>query len=152
MKNIKIVFVFISMLIWSSCSDFLDTKDLVEKTNATFPINANDFDQAIAAVYAAQRDAYFNQIDSYLGIASYMDDDYVANGRALFDDPMIRAFERYQVRNMDQFLSTWQNFYKGIFRANFVLESLEKNNAGLTEAQKGQLSWASLFFKRFYVF
>ena len=152
MKKITIILIMISTVFWTGCSDFLDTKDLVEKTNVTFPINANDFDQAIAAVYSAQRDAYFNQIDSFLGIASYLDDDYIANGRALFDDPMIRAFERYQVRNLDQFLSSWQNYYKGIFRANFVLESLEKNGSGLTEAQKsiyrGQASFlrAAMYF------
>jgi starch-binding outer membrane protein, SusD/RagB family len=152
MKKLNIILIAIFTFWGTSCSDFLDTTNFVEKTNATFPLTANDFDQALAAVYSSQRDAHFNQIDSFLGISSYMDDDYIANGRALFDDPMIRAFERYQVRNLDQFLSSWQNYYRGIFRANFVLESLEKNGSGLTVAQmnnyKGQASFlrAAMYF------
>ncbi|QHV96869.1 RagB/SusD family nutrient uptake outer membrane protein [Spirosoma endbachense] len=136
MKTRLIVLILASSLLWVGCSDFLDTVDLTEKTNATFPIAAADYDQAIAAVYASQRDAYFDQINSFIGISSYLDDDYIANGRALFDDPMIRGFERYQVRNLDQLLTPWQNYYKAIYRANFVLESLDKNSTALSDAQK----------------
>lgn len=153
MKKILITVVAISASFWwMGCKKFLDTNNLTEKTNATFPKSVKDFDQAIAAVYSAQRDCHFDQINSFLGISSYMDDDYVANGRALFDDPMIRAFERYQVRNLDQFITPWQNYYKGVFRSNFVLESLDKNENSLTEAQKasyrGQATYlrASLYF------
>jgi hypothetical protein len=126
MKTKIFLLLMTSSILWAGCSDFLDTQDLTEKTNATFPLTAGDYDQAIAAVYSAQRDAYFDQINSFIGISSYLDDDYIANGRALFDDPMIRGFERYQVRNFDQLLVPWQNYYKAIYRANFVLESLAK--------------------------
>ncbi len=85
--------------------------DLTEKTNATFPVLAKDYVQAIAAAYSSQRDCYFVQINSFIGLSSYLDDDYVANGRSLFDDPMIRGFERYQARRLDQFLIPWQNYY-----------------------------------------
>ncbi|CAN5815760.1 RagB/SusD family nutrient uptake outer membrane protein [soil metagenome] len=152
MKKILILLVFSGSIILSGCKKFLDTKDLTEKTNSTFPISATDYDQAIAAVYSAQRDCHFDQINSFLGISSYLDDDYVAGGRALFDDPMIRAFERYQVRNLDQFLVPWQNYYKGIFRANFVLQSLEQNNNTLSALEKasyaGQAHYlrAALYF------
>jgi starch-binding outer membrane protein, SusD/RagB family len=151
----KIVIIAAALILsfsWSGCKKFLDTDNLTEKTNATFPKSAKDFDQAIAAVYSAQRDCHFDQINSFIGISSYMDDDYVANGRALFDDPMIRANERYQVRNLDQYITPWANYYKGIFRANFVLESVEKNGSSLPDAQKasyrGQASYlrASLYF------
>lgn len=152
MKNIIFILAIASSMLWTGCSDFLDTNNLTEKTNATFPLSAADFDAAIAAVYAAQRDCYFEQINSFIGIASYMDDDNVAGGRALFDDPFIRAFERYQIRNFDQFIGPWRNYYKGIFRANFVLESVEKNGSSLTDLQKanilGQAYYlrASLYF------
>ncbi len=147
MKKLILGIILASSLIWTACSDFLDTVNLTEKTNATFPITAADYDQALAAVYAAQRDAYFDQINSFIGISSYLDDDYIANGRALFDDPMIRGFERYQVRNMDQMLAPWQNYYKAIFRANFVLESLEKNSASLTDAQKSNIRGQTLYLR-----
>ncbi len=152
MKNLIIFLTITSCLFNMGCKKFLDTKDLTEKTNATFPLSAKDYDQAIAAVYSAQRDCYFDQINSFIGISSYMDDDYVANGRSLFDDPMIRAFERYQVKNLDQYITPWQNYYKGIFRANFVLESLDRNSKALSDVQKasykGQASYlrASLYF------
>jgi len=136
MKPILIILLITSAFLWAGCSDFLDTENFTEKTNASFPITAADYDQAIAAVYAAQRDSYFDQISSFIGISSYLDDDNIANGRALFDDPMIRGFERYQVRNFDQLLAPWQNYYKTIFRANFVLESLNKSTGTLTDAQK----------------
>lgn len=136
MKKIIILIVVASCMVTHGCKKFLDTDDLTEKTNETFPITQKDYDQAIAAVYSSQRDCHFDQINSFLGISSYMDDDYVANGRSLFDDPIIRAFERYQVRNLDQYIIPWQNYFRGIFRANFVLESLERNSASLTDLQK----------------
>ncbi len=147
MKRIITLLLFASSLLWAGCSDFLDTQDLTEKTNATFPITTNDYDQAIAAVYAAQRDSYFDQINSFIGISSYLDDDNIANGRALFDDPMIRGFERYQVRNLDQMLAPWQNYYKAIFRANFVLESITKNSTTLTDAQKASFQGQAYYLR-----
>ena len=152
MKNVTIIIVITSSILGMGCKKFLDTQDLTEKTNASFPISAKDYDQAIAAVYSSQRDCHFDQINSFIGLSSYLDDDYVANGRSLFDDPMIRAFERYQVRSLDQFLIPWQNYYRGIFRSNFVTESLDKNSSALTDAQKasyrGQASYlrAALYF------
>ncbi|NDP28161.1 MAG: RagB/SusD family nutrient uptake outer membrane protein [Flavobacterium sp.] len=147
MRNIMITLAITSSMLWTGCSKFLDTNDLTEKTNATFPTTVIDFDQAIAAVYSAQRDCHFDQISSFIGISSYMDDDYVANGRALFDDPFIRAFERYQVRNFDQFLTPWQNYYKGIFRSNFVLESVEKNGSKLTDLQKASIRGQAYYLR-----
>lgn len=147
MKNLLTFLLIASSLVWAGCSNFLDTQDLTEKTNATFPINVTDYDQAIAAVYSAQRDSYFDQINSFIGVSSYLDDDNIANGRALFDDPMIRGFERYQVRNFDQLLAPWQNYYKTIYRANFVLESLNKNNSTLTDAQKASYRGQALYLR-----
>ncbi len=147
MKKISILIAISVSLLGLSCKKFLDTNNLTEKTNATFPLTVADFEQAIAAVYSSERDCYYDQLNSFLGISSYMDDDYVANGRALFDDPMIRANERYQVRNMDQYLVPWQNYYKGIFRANFVLESLEKTGTVLTAAQKASYKGQALYLR-----
>lgn len=147
MKTKIFLLLIASSILWTGCSDFLDTQDLTEKTNATFPLTAGDYDQAIAAVYSSQRDAYFDQINSFIGISSYLDDDYIANGRALFDDPMIRGFERYQVRNFDQLLAPWQNYYKAIYRANFVLESLAKNSTGLTDPQKASYKGQTLYLR-----
>ncbi|GHU57733.1 carbohydrate-binding protein [Bacteroidia bacterium] len=150
-KNIAILLVLVS-LISVSCSDFLTTDDLTEKTNSTFPITENDYLQAMAAVYAAQKRCYYDQINSFVGIANYLDDDHIAGGRALFDDPAIRATERYQVRNLDAYSTPWSNYYTGIFRANFVLESLEINGASLPEASRnifeGQARYlrASLYY------
>lgn len=152
MKKILIILTITSSLMWMSCTDFLDTKDLTEKTNQSFPITTNDFDQAIAAVYSAQRDCHFDQINSFMALSSYMDDDNIANGRALFDDPWIRSFERYQVRNLDGLQIPWKNYYTGIFRSNFVLESVDKMGSALTTEQKasyeGQAHYlrASLYF------
>lgn len=147
MKNIILIIVIISSLLQSGCKKFLDTNDLTEKTNASFPLSVKDFDQAIAAVYSCQRDCYFDQLNSFIGVSSYLDDDYVANGRSLFDDPIIRAFERYQVRNLDQFIVPWQNYYKGIFRANFVLESLKNTAISLTDVQKASYRGQALYLR-----
>lgn len=151
-KIVGLALIFIWVLSVFSCSDFLITDNLTEKTNATFPKTEADYDQAIAAVYAAQRNVYFDQLNSFLAISNFMDDDYVANGRALYEDPIIRANERYQVRDLDAYSVPWANYYKGIFRANFVFESLQKNSTALSEQKKdnyeGQASYlrASLYF------
>jgi len=147
MKKILIILTIASSILWMGCSNFLDTKDLTEKTNASFPITADDFDQAVAAIYSAQRDCYFDQINSFMAVSSYLDDDYIANGRSLFNDPWIRAFERYQVRNLDVFLVPWQNYYTGIFRSNFVLESVEKNGSNLTNLQKASVSGQAYYLR-----
>lgn len=151
-KNIVLLLLILSVLVPVSCSDFLSTDNLTEKTNSTFPITEDDYKQAIAAVYAAQKSCYYDQINSFVGLSNYLDDDHIAGGRALFDDPAIRATERYQVRNLDAYSVPWANYYTGIFRANFVLESLEKNGNALSDAAKnnieGQTRYlrASLYF------
>lgn len=138
---------FLLILVLSSCSDFLDTENYTEKTNSTFPISSEDFDQAIAAVYAAQRTCYWDQINSFVAISNFMDPDYIANGRAMFEDPNIRANERFQVRNLDAYSGVWSNYYKGIYRANFVLESLNKENIKITDEQKNVIEGQARFLR-----
>lgn len=138
---------FLLILMFSSCSNFLDTENYTQKTNSTFPISIDDFDQAITAVYAAQRNCYWDQINSFVAVSNFMDPDYIANGRAMFSDPDVRANERFQVRNLDKYGGVWSNYYTGIYRANFVLESLEKENVKITDEQKNVIEGQARFLR-----
>lgn len=132
---------------FSSCGVFLRVGDLTEKTSASFPLSEEDFDQAVAAVYSAQRRCYYNQIYSFTGLSNNMDDDHLAGGRTLFDDPQIRAQERFQTRNLNEYQDPWNNYYTAIFRANFVLESLEAHGETLTESAKNRIEGQARFLR-----
>ena len=147
MKISKFIVVSIILVVYSSCSDFLQVDNVTEKTNSTFPLTAGDYEQAIAAVYGAQRRCYYDQINSVTGLSNYMDDDHIAGGRALFDDPAIRATERYQVRNLDAYIDNWNFSYVAIFRANFVLESLEKNGDILSESVRNNIEGQARYLR-----
>jgi len=114
----------------TSCSNFLDTVNKTQKNTENFPANETD-------MYAALIGAYSNQIalrqpetkQDFFLISELMSDDRLGGGESDRDTQATNAFMRL---NDDQYLAPWKNYYAGIFRANFLIESIDnikwKNN------------------------
>lgn len=122
----KAVFFLLSV-VWlgAGCSDFLDTESKVKKNTGNFPANEAD-------MYASVIGAYSNQIalrqpetsrDFFL-VSEIRSDDRLGGGES--QDRYTAAMNEFLKSDDEMFTPAWNNYYKGIYRANFILESLDK--------------------------
>lgn len=114
----------IGIVIFSSCSSFLDTEDLTKKNSDNFPKTEEDINTSLLAVYSAMAEdtkPYWNNI---FIISETMSDDRFGGGGSV--DRMMWAMNEYKKDQDNMYSHLWSKYYKGIFRSNFVLESLDR--------------------------
>ncbi len=120
----KIIILMIGIVIFSSCSSFLDTEDLTKKNSDNFPKTEEDINTSLLAVYSAMAEdtkPYWNNI---FIISETMSDDRLGGGGSV--DRMMWAMNEYKKDQDNMYSHLWSKYYKGIFRSNFVLESLDR--------------------------
>ena len=141
----KYAYILLLIFVFTGCQDFLDTKDLLNKNEENFPASEEDLQSSLAAIYQPmareQWGVFFN------GILT-SDEAFAGGGPNDFKSLAINALKK----NDDNMLaSTWSNYYKGIFRANKLLESIEdmENVSALVASQvKGE----AYFMRAWYYF
>ena len=127
MKNLKITFIFISLLMGFSCSDsFVDVESEDENSEAFFN-SEEDYNLALAAAYDyLQTSAKFYQ---YAEIAS---DNTLCGGESATDSPYIQQIDdmiHSPVGQSNGGLRTmWQWLYEAVNRCNYIMEFKDKTD------------------------
>lgn len=149
MKKI-VLFVFSLTFLCSGCSDFLDTESKVKKNTGNFPSNEDD-------MYALVIAAYSNQIalrqpetsrDFFL-VSEIRSDDRLGGGES--QDRYTAAMNEFLKTDDEMFAPTWNNYYKGIYRANFILESMDKIEWKTPSVRNKIEGWA-YYIRAYYYF
>jgi hypothetical protein len=138
----------ISLLILSSCEDFLEKPPQGMLTQETFPTTANDAELAVNAVYNTLRIPNFNS--GLFPILDIMSDD--ANKGSNPDDAAnaIGPYDRFEhVATEGSLLRWWNTLYEGIKRANVVIEIVPDIAMDLT-LQNRNIAEASFLRALFY--
>lgn len=120
----KIIVLLIGIVTFFSCSDFLGTEDLTKKNSDNFPKTEEDINTSLLAVYSAIAEdtkPYWNNI---FIISETMSDDRFGGGGSV--DRMMWALNEYKKDQDNMYSHLWSKYYKGVFRSNFVLESLDR--------------------------
>lgn len=147
MKPISILLLIVS-LCFAGCSDFLDTDNLVKKDNSNFPKSPED---ALQALYGAYSPIFgMGAAQNPVLISDLLSDDRFGGGGQNDREP--QAINVFKATSDNQFKEAWGCFYKGIFRCNMLLSSIEQITTWEGEAQKNKILGETYFLRAFYYF
>lgn len=147
----KYIFLLLTAILGCGCSDFLETKNLTQKDSSNFPANEEDMQTALTAVYSMNTYAEIGA-DRWKNsfIISELLADYTVSGAAVADR-QAHALSEYKQSNVNFLSFLWRRLYGGIYRANFVLETVD-NIAWEDEVKKNKLIGEAYFLRaNFYL-
>src|SRR6187200_3270760 len=148
MKPLYILLVAASFIALSSCKKDLDQEPISAATTSTFYHQPSDFIQGINAAY----NGLTGYPDRLLFLSEVRSDNiYPVNAVGRDPDP-INNFAKGIAPNV-YVEEAWSANYAAIFRANTVLEQLEKNSAYVgTAALANRLGAEARFLRAFFYF
>lgn len=147
MNKIRIIIGLILLLSVSCQKDFLDTEAYDQRLTGSFYNDSTDIVQALTAVYdVTQRDGW----NAYFLMWECMSDNCTGGG-GMNDGTGALQFDQFF--SIDQNLGdpNWQIGYLGIYRANILLENIDKakwtsRQTGLKEQYTSEARFLRAFF------
>lgn len=155
MKKIIYTIAISAALVATSCTDYLDTENLREKSLETFYKTPDDINNSVAGIYNA---LYVGSILSEEQTAANLMDNMMLGGGGS-DDRAAQLMDNFEDPNDDTFRDMWKESYNGIARANAVIEKTPLADFSpyfATPAEgekfKQQAIGEALFMRAFYYF
>ncbi|WP_428230957.1 RagB/SusD family nutrient uptake outer membrane protein [Flavobacterium sp.] len=139
-----------SLFVLGACSnDFLDTEPSTTKVEENFYKTPTDAYQGLIAIYdILQREAYGGPL-----LISEQASDDCFGGYGVADAQADIEWDRFlYVTNKDMNADVWKNSYLGIYRANILLENLNKVNWGADTALKTRYEAEARFLRAHFHF
>lgn len=115
-------------LTFSSCEDFLDSKNYTGKDTSNFPMTEEDVDQMVSSVYKAafyeqwQGNTDGNSANKYYSFSNLASDDMYGGGGQ--NDLSTQSMDHLLWQDDNQFDQFWTASYSTISRANSALEAV----------------------------
>jgi hypothetical protein len=150
MKKIIYIYVAAASLLLMSCEDFLDTSNYTKKDTSNFPETVEDAEQMLTGIYSNLNYSTASPQTSYFYAAELASDDRFGGGGE--NDKLMQALDllmNYQSNMLEEF---WKVRYKGIFRANMALETLDNCSGYESDEQKNQMKGEAYFMRAFFYF
>lgn len=117
------IFAFILLIVGiQACS--LDTDNLTSKDSSSFPETSEDLNSALISSYQEAANAV--KIMGYqhpFAVCEFNSDQRFGGGG--LHDINVQALSQFKISNVDLLGENWKSRYTGIYRANFILESLD---------------------------
>ncbi|MCD7973830.1 MAG: RagB/SusD family nutrient uptake outer membrane protein [Candidatus Azobacteroides sp.] len=120
----KIVYILVAACFLFSCEDFLDTTNKTGKDTGNFPRTKEDASQLLTGVYAILSRA--EPLQSSFLTSELMSDDRFGGGGP--SDRSCKAIDQFKKSSDDMFNQGWRATYMGVFRANFLISTLDEIN------------------------
>ncbi|KAF2335560.1 RagB/SusD family nutrient uptake outer membrane protein [Flavobacterium daemonense] len=150
MKTYIKLFALSSLFILGACSEnFLETEPYTQKVTDNFYKTPADAFQGLVAVYdVLQREAYGGPL-----LISEEASDDCFGGFGIADGQADLEWDRFlYVSDKDMNKDVWSNAYLGIYRANILLENLDKINWGTDTALKTRYEAEARFLRAHFHF
>ena len=144
-RNIYILTLGI-LTAFCGCDSLLDTQNYTKKNTGNFPLDEKDAGQMLTGIYASFNATGYDP----LLVGELASDDRL--GGAGLSEPYIRAMDRLMNYGDILFYYFWQNKYRGIYRANLTLESLDQVTSWSSEENKNQLYGEIYFLRALFYF
>ena len=120
----------------SSCEDFLDSENYTGANSGNFPVNVNDLNKEISALYGVMNQISTNPLTNPFFYNVILSDEI--NGAGGDGDTESHALGHLMVTSTDYYDETWKPIYAGISRASGVLYTPESVLAALPEKELAQ--------------
>ncbi len=125
MKRIIYIVSVAVLVLASGCGeDYLDTKNLYEKSLENYYQSPQDISEAMAGVYNA---LYTPDVFSMEGLAANLLSDMMLGGGGP-DDKSAKYVDSFQDPDEDTYRDLWVQSYNGINRANTIIEKVQEND------------------------
>ncbi|MDR0349719.1 MAG: RagB/SusD family nutrient uptake outer membrane protein [Tannerella sp.] len=147
MKKI-ILYIVSCLLIFTSCEDFLDTKNYTKKDTSNFPATLDDAQQVVAGIYATQILAAAASEETSFYVSELVSDERFGGGGE--NDKKMQAYDKLMANEVNMLERFWTNRYKGIFRANMAIETIDNCEGFTSEDQKNQIKGEIYFLRGFF--
>lgn len=146
MNKIKYILILAISLGAISCSkDFLDNENLYGKLDNTYYSNATDVEEALAGTYSVLPVGPGANQPTLLGI---MLSPYACGGGGV-EDYIAHSCDYFENQGEDVYLNLWQEYYRGIFRANMIIkrfDQAEYEDANLKNQHLGEAHFLRAYF------
>ncbi|MDQ8011013.1 MAG: RagB/SusD family nutrient uptake outer membrane protein [Flavobacterium nitrogenifigens] len=150
MKRYIKLFALSSLLVLGACSeDFLENEPYTDKVTENFYKTPSDAFEGLVAVYdVLQREAYGGPL-----LISEQASDDCFGGYGIADAQSDIEWDRFlYVSDKDMNKDVWSNAYLGIYRANILLENIDKVNWGSDTALKTRYEAEARFLRAHFHF
>jgi len=149
MKKLIFSTLILCSLLFAACEKELDQAPISDASSARFYEKQSDFVQAVNATYASLR-AY---PDRQLNLSETRSDNlYAVSDGGVRDWEGINSFHRTIASN-PYITEAWSENFNGVFKANTVLDQIEKNGSIIgDESLKTRLQAESRFLRAFFYF
>ena len=146
-KIIYLAFIALTVFISSCGEDFLDTQNLTEKDLDNFYTTPQDIDEALAGVYTClyMTEGVFG--DQGL-VGNILSDGMLCGGGS--DDKSAKRIEFWEDPTEDTYISSWNTNYKGIFRANIIIDRFDQAEYDNEDERNQALGEAHIMRAFFY--
>ena len=149
MKQISYIITLALSILFISCSKELDQIPISQGTTLTFYQSPSDFVQGVNAVYSCLR-AYPDRLLNLSEIRS--DNIYGVSDLGVRDWDPINSFQKAITGNA-YVEEAWNVDFNGIFRANTVLEQIQKNGSYINSTTlQTRLDAETRFLRAFFYF
>ncbi len=148
MKNLLYICVAACSLFLMSCEDFLDTKNLTKKDTSNYPQTVTDAQQMITGIYSNLNYAVASPASSSYFVSELAADDRFGGGGE--NDKMVQALDMMLNYGSSMLQDFWNTRYKGIFRANMAIETLDNCTGYESDDQKNQIKGEAYFLRGFF--
>lgn len=153
MKKIKIsalilVLGLVTSFTLTSCEDFLDSENYTQADTSNFPTSPKDCDNLLAACYAVMNQIQNNPLCAPWFVADLMSDDMFGAGGE--NDNEVKAISHLTIYSSTMFDAMWTCGYRGIFRANTIIETADNCNWKGDTASRDQVVGEAYFMRALY--
>ena len=129
-----------------ACS--LDTDNLTQKDSSSFPKTSDDLDAALISDY--EEAANTSTLMGYqhpFAVCEYNSDQRFGGGG--LHDINVQALSQFKLSNDNLLEQNWKSRYTGVYRANFILESLDQVE-GLDTDTKNSVAGQAHFLRAYF--
>ena len=138
------------LLTLGGCENFLDTVNLVGKDDTNFPVNETDAIQMVNGIYVIMNSNLADPEEDPFFIFDIASDDRLGGGSQ--SNIGAQGVDRLMNAYTDWMLPVYKQRYRGIYRCNFALSTIDNITEWSSPNKKNQLLCEIYFLRAWYYF
>lgn len=150
MKKIIYTALAISVVLFSSCEDALDTKSYTTADTSNYPQKLTHAQQILAGVYNNLNVAQGNPATTFFMYSNLASDDMLGGGGDT--DYSVQAEDLLCSNGSNMNEQFWKDRYSGINRANNAIATIPNCQGFSSDNQKNQMLGEAYFLRAFYYY